>query len=137
MFLPSGSCHHTGCSGGLFKSCRFITAVHACLKVPAKNSPALLFLGRGKAADCCCFSFFFFPPAQEEQSRGILGGNFQTRMHNSNKAAGLKETTCGCCHKYDKEHLVWKLNKLDFMSPFRIWHPHTHRNSLHLVIAAA
>ena len=76
----------------LFKSCRFITAVHACLKVPAKNSPALLFLSRGKAADCYCFSFFFFSPVQEEQSRGILGGNFQTRMHNSNKAAGLKET---------------------------------------------
>ena len=34
----------------LFKSCRFITVVHACLKVPAKNSPALLFLSRGKAA---------------------------------------------------------------------------------------
>ena len=76
----------------LFKSCRFITAVHACLKVPAKNSPALLFLSRGKVADCYCFSFFFFSPVQEEQSRGILGGNFQTRMHNSNKAAGLKET---------------------------------------------
>ena len=66
--------------------------MHARLKVPAKNSPALLFLSRGKAADCYCFSFFFFSPVQEEQSRGILGGNFQTRMHNSNKAAGLKET---------------------------------------------
>ena len=33
-----------------------------------------------------------FSPAEEEQSRGILGGNFQTRIHSSNKAAGLKET---------------------------------------------
>ena len=80
-------------SGGLFKSCRFITIMHSRLKVPAKNSPALLFLSRVKAADCCCFSFFFFSPAEEEQSRGILGGNFQTRMHDGNKAAGLKETT--------------------------------------------
>ena len=51
-----------------FKSCRFITVMRARLKVPAKNSPALLFLSRGKAADCCCFSFFFFSPAEEEQN---------------------------------------------------------------------
>ena len=70
-------------SGGHFKSCRFITVMHARLKVPAKNLPALLFLSRVKAADCCCFSFFFFSPAEEEQSRGIFG----------NKAAGLKVTT--------------------------------------------
>ena len=75
-------------SGGHFKSCRLITVMSARLKVPAKNSPALLFLSRAKAADCCCFSFFFFSPAEEEQSRGILGGNFQTRAHDSNKAAG-------------------------------------------------
>ena len=68
--------------------------MHARLKVPAKNSPALLFLSRVKAADCCCFSFFFFSPAEEEQSRRIFGGNFQTRAHDGNKAAGLKVTTC-------------------------------------------
>ena len=78
-------------SGGHFKSCRFITVMRARLKVPAKNSPALLFLSRVKAADCCCFSFFFFSPAEEEQSRGILGGNFQTRVHDGNKAARLKD----------------------------------------------
>ena len=33
---------------GLFKSYRFITAMSTRLKVPAKNSPALLFLSRGK-----------------------------------------------------------------------------------------
>ena len=37
------------------RSCLFITVMRARLKVPAKNSPALLFLSRGKAAD-----FFFF-----------------------------------------------------------------------------
>ena len=77
-------------SGGHFKSCRFIIVMRARLKVPAKNSPALLFLSRVKAADCCCFSFFFFSPAEEEQSRRIFGGNFQTRAHDGNKAAGLK-----------------------------------------------
>ena len=77
-----------------FKSCRFITVMRAHLKVPAKNSPALLFLSRGKAADCCCFSFFFFSPAEEEQSRRIFGGNFQTCAHDGNKAAGLKVTGC-------------------------------------------
>ena len=35
-------------AGGYFKSCRFITIMHKCLKVSAKNSPALLFLSRGK-----------------------------------------------------------------------------------------
>jgi len=50
----------------------------------------LLFLSRGKAADCCCFSFFFFSAAEEEQSRRFFGGNFQTRAHDGNKAAGLK-----------------------------------------------
>ena len=73
--------------------CCFITVMRARLKVPAKNAPALLFLSRGKAADCCCFSFFFFSPAEEEQSRRIFGGNFQTRAHDGNKAAGLKVTT--------------------------------------------
>ena len=76
-----------------FKSCRFITVMRARLKVTAKNWPALLFLSRVKVADCCCFSFFFFSPAEEEQSRGIFGGNFQTRAHDGNKAAGLKVTT--------------------------------------------
>ena len=37
---------------------------------------------------CCFLSFFFFSPAEEEQSRGIFGGNFQTRARDSNKAAG-------------------------------------------------
>ena len=39
LALPS-ACH--------LRSCRFITVVHGCLKVPTKNSPALLFLSRGK-----------------------------------------------------------------------------------------
>ena len=63
----------------------------ARLKVPAKNSPALLFLSRGKEEErkttISCFA-----PAEEEQSRGILGGNFQSRTHDGNKAAGLKVT---------------------------------------------
>ena len=79
-------------SARLFKSCCFITVVHACLKVPAKNSPALLFLNRGKEEERKTITISCFSPAEEEQSRGILGGNFQTRMHGSNKAAGLKET---------------------------------------------
>ena len=66
--------------------CRFITVMRVRLKVPAKNAPALLIPSRGKAADCCCFSLFFLSPAEEEQSRGILGGNFQTRTHDSIKA---------------------------------------------------
>ena len=37
---------------------------------------------------CCCFSFFLFSTAKEEQSRGIFGGNFQTRARDCNKAAG-------------------------------------------------
>ena len=43
--------------------------------------------GEKKKKEKQCFS-----PAEEEQSREFLGGNFQTRMHGSNKAAGLKET---------------------------------------------
>ena len=34
-----------------------------------------------------------FAPAEEEQSRGIFGGNFQTPVHDGNKAAGLEVTT--------------------------------------------
>ena len=64
----------------------------ARLKVPAKNSPALLFLSRGKEEErkttISCFA-----PAEEEQSRGILGRNFQTRVHDGNKAAGRKVTS--------------------------------------------
>ena len=79
--------------GGLFKSCRFITIMHTRLKVPAKNSPALLFLSRGKEEERKTTTISCFYPAEEEQSRGILGGNFQTRVHDGNKAAGLKEST--------------------------------------------
>ena len=82
-----------GVQTSLRQICASITVMPERLKVPAKNSPALLFLSRGKAADCCCFSFFFFSPAEEEQSRGIFGGNFQTRANDGNKAAGLKVTT--------------------------------------------
>ena len=81
-------------SAHLFRPCRFITVVHACLKVPAKNSPALLFLSRGKEEERKTTTISCFSPAKEEQSRGILGGNFQTRMHSSNKAAGPKVTGC-------------------------------------------
>ena len=77
---------------GVFKSCRFITIMHTRLKVPAKNSPALLFLSRGKEEERKTTTISCFSPAEEEQSRGILGGNFQTRVHDGNKAAGLKET---------------------------------------------
>ena len=65
------------------------------LKVPAKNSllPALLFLSRGKEEERKTTTISCFSPAEEEQSRGILGGNFQMRVHDGNKAAGLKETT--------------------------------------------
>ena len=68
--------------------------MHARLKVPAKNSPALLFLSRGKEEERKTTTISCFYPAEEEQSRGILGGNFQTRVHDGNKAAGLKETAC-------------------------------------------
>ena len=85
--------NHILIPGGLFKSCRFITIMHARLKVPAKNSPALLFLSRGKEEERKTTTISCFYPAEEEQSRGILGGNFQTRVHDGNKAAGLKETT--------------------------------------------
>ena len=60
------------------------------LKVPAKNSPALLFLSRGKEEERKTTTISCFSPAEEEQSRGILGGNFQLGMHDGNKAAGLK-----------------------------------------------
>ena len=85
--LKSQTAHHLW-------SCHYSTVMRAYLKVPAMNSPALLFLSRGKAADCCCFSFFFFSPAEEEQSRGILVGNFQTRPHDGNKVAGRKVMGC-------------------------------------------
>ena len=35
-----------------------------------------------------------FAPAEDEQSRGILGGNFQTRMHDGNKAPAHKVMGC-------------------------------------------
>ena len=43
---------------------------------------------------CCCFSFFLFSTAKEEQSRGIFGGNFQTRARDCNKAAGPEVGGC-------------------------------------------
>ena len=73
------------------RSCRFIVVVCARLKVPARNSPALLFLSRGKKKKektISCFS-----PAEEEQSRGILGGKFQTHVHDGNKVTGPTVTT--------------------------------------------
>ena len=66
----------------------------ARLKVPAKNSPSMLFLSRGKEEESETTTISCFSPAEEEQSRGILGGNFQTRVHDGNKAAGRKVTTC-------------------------------------------
>ena len=81
-------------SARVFKSCRFITIMHTRLKVPAKNSPALLFLSRGKEEERKTTTISCFYPAEEEQSRRIFGGNFQTRAHDGNKAAGLKVTTC-------------------------------------------
>ena len=75
------------------RSCRFITVMRARLKVPAKNSPALLFLSRGKEEERKTTTISCFCPAEEEQSRGIFSGNFQTRAHDGNKAAGLKVTT--------------------------------------------
>ena len=67
--------------------------MRARLKVPAKKSPALLFLSRGKEEERKTTTISCFSPAEEELSRGILGGNFQTRAHDGNKAAGLKVTT--------------------------------------------
>ena len=67
--------------------------MHTRLKVPAKNSPALLFLSRGKEEERKTTTISCFSPAEEELSRGIFGGNFQTRAHDGNKAAGLKVTT--------------------------------------------
>ena len=49
------------CPARHLQSCPFITVMRTHLKVPAKSSPGLLFLSRGKAADCCCFSFSSFP----------------------------------------------------------------------------
>ena len=72
-----------------FKSCRFITVMRARLKVPAKNSPALLFLSRGKEEERKTTTISCFSPAEEEQSREILDRNFQMRAHDGNKAAGL------------------------------------------------
>ena len=66
----------------------------ARLKVPAKNSPALLFLSRGKEEERKTTTISCFSPAEEEQSRRIFGGNFQTRAHDGNKAAGLKVIGC-------------------------------------------
>ena len=93
-----------------FMSFPFITVMHTSLKVPAKNSPALLFLSRGKSADCCCFSFFFFFPAEEEQSRGILGRNFQTFAHDGNKGAEHKVTgwAKGLLNGFLKSSVGWR-----------------------------
>ena len=65
----------------------------ARLKVPTMSPPALLLLSRGKEKERKTTLISCFYPAEQEQSRGILGGNFQTRVHDGNKAAGLKETT--------------------------------------------
>ena len=62
-----------------FKSCRFITAMSTRLKVPAKNSPFLLFIGRGKEEERKTTTISCFSPAKEEQSRRIFGRNFQPR----------------------------------------------------------
>ena len=37
---------------------------------------------------CSSSTISYFSPVEGEQSRGILGGNFQTRVHDGNKAAG-------------------------------------------------
>ena len=50
-----------------------------------------------------------FAPAEEEQSRGILGGNFQTRVHDGNKAAGRKVTTWS-------KNIIFKLSKAELLS---------------------
>ena len=71
------------------RSCRFITVMRARLKVPAKNYPALLFLSRGKEGERKTTTISSFSLAEEAKSRGILGGNFQTRAHDGKKAAGL------------------------------------------------
>ena len=74
------------------RSCCFITVMHTRLKVPAMNSPALLFLSKGKEEERKTTTISCFCPAEEEQSRAIFGGNIQTRAHDGNKAAGLKVT---------------------------------------------
>ena len=77
------------------------------LKVPAKNSPALLFLSRGKEEERKTTTISCFYPAEEEQSRLIFGGNFQTRAHDGDKAAGLKVTTCVRLTKLASNNLEW------------------------------
>jgi len=84
VFLWVSSARH-------FKSCRFITIMHARLKIPAKNS-LLCSSSAGVKQLIIVVFFFFFSAAEEEQSRGILGGNFQTLVDDGNKAAGLKVT---------------------------------------------
>ena len=61
------------------RTCRLITVMRTRLKVPVKNSPALLFLSRELQLIVVIFLSTSCPPAEEEQSRGILGENFRTR----------------------------------------------------------
>ena len=68
--------------------------MRARLKVPAKDSPALLFLSKGKEEERKTTIISYFSPAEEEQSRGILGGKFQMCVHDGNKAAGPYVTGC-------------------------------------------
>ena len=65
---------------------------HACVFESSRQEfPCSALPQQGKKEEerkTTTISCFF--PAEEEQSRGILGGNFQTRTHDGNKAAGLK-----------------------------------------------
>ena len=51
-------------AGGLLRSCSFITVMRARLKVPAKDSPALLFLSRGKEEERKTTTISCFSPAE-------------------------------------------------------------------------
>ena len=95
-----------------FKSYRFITVMRARLEVPAKNSPALLFLSRTKAADCCCFSFFFFSLAEAEQSREFLAGTFKLARMMVIKRQDLRRWAgYGTFFLIGKGKTIWRVNK--------------------------
>ena len=63
--------------GGYFMFCRFITIMHTCLKVPAKNSPALLFLSRGKEEERKKQQSAALPLLRKSRAGEFLAGTFK------------------------------------------------------------
>ena len=60
-----------------FRSCRFITVMCARLKLPAKNSPALLFLSRGKKKKEKQQQSAAFPLMRKSRAGEFLAGTFK------------------------------------------------------------